>query len=292
MWWDLAFVDVSESVVPDEKGMRLRYAGTCRVCSVKLPKGSDAVYERSTKSVRCVSCVVPIAAAAEPAIQTERAAEDVDSGVPGASARREFERRHARREERVRSKHKRLGGAILALSDDPQSTRAWDTRAVGEERLSARLNELAGHSLRVLHDRRIPRSTASIDHFAIAPTDVYVIDAKRFRGRPGLIVEGGLIPPRVEKLIIAGRDRSKLLDGVLKQAELVGVRGSVGDDIPVRGVLCFVEADWPLIGGPFVTRDVDVLWPKKLYPRLQEQGHWPHVTSPRCTSCSRELRPA
>ena len=271
--------------------MRLRYAGACRVCSGELPKGSDAVYERTTKSVRCVSCVVPNAAAAEPATQTERAAEDVDSGVPGASARREFELRHTRREERVRSKHKRLGGVILALSDDPQSTRAWDTGAVGEERLGARLNELGGDSLRVLHDRRIPRSAANIDHLAVAPTGVYVIDAKRFRGRPSLVVQGGLIRPRVEKLMVAARDRTKLVDGVLKQADLV--RGIVGDDVPVRGVLCFVEADWPLIGGSFTTRGVNVLWPKKLVTQLQEHGSLAARDIARLHELlARELRPA
>ncbi|HEY0645960.1 MAG TPA: NERD domain-containing protein, partial [Nocardioides sp.] len=44
----------------------------------------------------------------------------------------------------------------------------------------------------------------------------------------------------------------------------------VGHDVPVTGVLCFVDADWPLIGGGFTTRGVDVLWPKKLYARLIE----------------------
>jgi hypothetical protein len=37
-------------------------------------------------------------------------------------------------------------------------------------------------------------------------------------------------------------------------------------------VLCFVEADWPLIGGAFTTRDVQALWPNKLYPQLQAEG--------------------
>lgn len=46
-------------------------------------------------------------------------------------------------------------------------------------------------------------------------------------------------------MIVAGRDRSKLVDGVLKQVDVV--HGLVGDDVPVRGVLCLVEADWPLI---------------------------------------------
>ena len=251
--------------------MRLRYSGTCRVCAGELPKGSDAVYERTAKSVRCVTCVLtPNASEAEPFAGPELASEGVEPGVPGASARREFEYRQTRREERVRSKHKRLGGLMLALSDDPQSTRAWDTGAIGEERVGARLNELACDSLRVLHDRKIPHSAANIDHVAITPTGVYVIDPKRYRGRPSLVVDGGIFRPRVEKLMVAGRDRNKLVDGVLRQVDLV--RGLVGDEVPVRGVLCFVDADWPLIGGSFVIRDVEVLWAKKLYPRLQERG--------------------
>ena len=47
----------------------------------------------------------------------------------------------------------------------------------------------------------------------------------------------------------------------LKQADLV--RGALADDaVQVRSVLCFVEADWPLLGGDFVVRDVTVTWPK------------------------------
>ena len=120
----------------------------------------------------------PEVAMIEPAIE-------VDPGVPGASARREFERRAARREEQVRTKHNRLGGLILAVSDDPQSTRAWDTGAIGEERLGTRLNELAGDSLHVVHDRKIPRSTADIDHLAVTPNGVFVIDASATAVGPG-----------------------------------------------------------------------------------------------------------
>lgn len=41
---------------------------------------------------------------------------------------------------------------------------------------------------------------------------------------------------------------------------------------PVHGVLCVIEADWPLIGGAFSTRGVSVLWPRGCIPRLQEVG--------------------
>ena len=38
------------------------------------------------------------------------------------------------------------------------------------------------------------------------------------------------------------------------------------------GVLCFVEADWPVIGGSLATPSMQALWPMKLYPRLQGYG--------------------
>jgi hypothetical protein len=243
--------------------MRLRYPGTCRECGVELPARAEAIYERASRSVRCLvheqvfdSHTADVAA--------------IDIGVPGASARREFERRQARREERIRAKHPKLGGLIHALGEDPQSTTAWATGALGEELLGNRLNELASDELRVLHDRRIPQSRANIDHLAVTRSGVYVIDAKRYKGRPHLKVEGGLLRPRIEKLIVGTRDCTKLVDGVLGQVDVV--RGVIGERAPVHAVLCFVEADWPLFGGSFTTRGVETLWPKRLYPKLQADG--------------------
>lgn len=54
--------------------------------------------------------------------------------------------------------------------------------------------------------------------------------------------------------------------------QLAVVTDIVGPDIPIHGVPCFIEADWPLIGGAFSTQGVQVLWPKKLYPKLAEAG--------------------
>ena len=128
--------------------MRLRYAGACRLCGTGLAARTEAIYERSTKTVRCLVC--------SPA----ETSDTLDPGTPGASARREYERRHANRETRIRERHPKLGGFILAVSDDPQSTTAWSTGALGEERLGQRLNELSSETMRVLHDRRIPGTRA------------------------------------------------------------------------------------------------------------------------------------
>ena len=194
----------------------------------------------------------------------------VETGTAGASARREFERRKAKREQRIRTQHPRIGGLLLAMSEERQSTTAWDTGAVGEERLGKGLDRRACDTIKLLHDRRIPGSKANIDHIAVTANGVHVIDAKKYRGRPHLKIEGGILRPRVERLLVGSRDCTNLVDGVLKQVD--AVRAALAEDVPVRGVLCFVEADWPLIGGAFTTRDVRALWPKKLYAQLQLEG--------------------
>lgn len=250
------------SETADEKRMKLRYAGTCRLCGIDLPARIDAVYERSTRTVRCLAC---------DAVEDEPAA--IDLGTPGGSARREYDRRHERREQRIRAKHPKIGGLILGLTDDPQSTTAWQTGALGEERLGQRLSALASDDLRLLHDRRIPGTRANIDHIAVTPSGVYVIDAKRYAGRPSLRIEGGIFRERTEKLMVGSRDCTKLVDGVLKQVTVV--RDVLPADVPVVGVLCFVGADRPLIGGAFSTRGVRVLRPQKLSGLLAADGPLP-----------------
>ena len=247
-----------------DKRMKLRYAGACRICGTELPARAEAIYERTSKTVRCVECPpspseAPIGLV-DPGL-TEPLADDPAPGVAGGSARREYERRKAKDEERLRQRWGRFGGIAVALSDERQSTTAWERGAVGEERLGARLDALASQDIAVLHDRRIPRSKANIDHIVITRAGIWVIDAKRYKGKPELRVEGGILRPRVEKLLVGRRDCTDLVDGVLKQVDLV--RDLVGD-MPITGALCFVEADWPLIGGAFTTRGVHVLWPKRL----------------------------
>ena len=249
--------------------MKLRYAGVCRLCGTGLPARTEAIYERPIKAVRCVACPTG-AVIAE--VETEAAPGPVDAievaaGVAGSSARREYERRKAKDEQRLRQKWGKLGSIAVALSDEKQSTKAWATGAVGEERLGARLDSLASDTIAVLHDRRIPGTKANIDHIAVTAAGIWVIDAKRYRGRPELKIEGGILRSRVEKVLVGRRDCTMLVDGVLKQIDFV--REVVGD-LPVTGALCFVEADWPLMGGAFTTRGVHALWPKRLAKLLVE----------------------
>jgi hypothetical protein len=251
-----------------------------------------AIYERDAKTVTCVECpAAPPYAAPELGSPSEEgtpaAANDVSpepkaeltevlAGTAGASAKREYERRRDRRDTRIREEHPLLGKLILAVTDDPQSTRAWAVGARGEEVLGERLDKLSfSHpGVLVLHDRRIPRTAANIDHIVVSPSGVFVIDAKRYQGRPRLQVEGGLIRPRIEKLMVGPRNRTKQVDGVKKQAD--HVRSALHDagleQISVNGMLCFIEADWPVFGGAFTVDGIRVLWPKKAVEHLLVPG--------------------
>lgn len=256
----------------NEKRMKLRYPGVCRVCGAELAARQEAIYERASKTVRCVECPTEAALAEEALGELEMDPESAlqESGAAGASALREYERRKTRRDEQIRTRHPKLGGLILALSDDPQSTKAWASGAKGEAALGARLDKQASDSIAVLHDRRIPGTKANIDHVVVTAAGVLVVDAKRYVDkRPELRVEGGILRPRVEKLMVGGRDQTKLVDGVVGQVERI--RTALADEtIEVSGVLCFIDADWPLVGAFFFTRGVRVVSPRKLSKILDE----------------------
>lgn len=180
----------------------------------------------------------------------------------GGSARREHERRVAKDEARLRDAWGPFGGLAVALSNERTSTKVWARGAIGEEKVGATLDKLRSDRVAVFHDLRVPRKTSNIDHIVVTPGGVWVVDTKRYVGkRPELLVEGGFLRPRTETLTVDGRRQDGLVEGVLGQVDVVA--DHVGD-VPVRGVLCFVDSEWPLLGGAFSTRGVAVVWPKRL----------------------------
>ena len=235
--------------------VQLAQPGACASCGIPLAAQAVVVANTTTGHTWCVPCCT--ATEQRPAATANAAT----TGTPGASARREYERRRAADEQRIRNRWGRLGSVAVGLSESRGSTTAWKRGAVGEERLGARLNRVGGDKVAVLHDRRIPGGRTNIDHLVITTKRIWVIDAKRYTGRPERRAEGGLFRPRTERLFIAGRDRSQLVDGLL--AQVGRVKQAVGE-LPVTGVLCFIDADWPLFETAFKLRGVYATSPRRL----------------------------
>jgi Nuclease-related domain len=69
---------------------------------------------------------------------------------------------------------------------------AWRRGAAGERRTARLLAALERHGWAVLHDLAVPGGRANIDHLAIGPGGVFVIDSKQYRGRLQLDPSGQL----------------------------------------------------------------------------------------------------
>jgi hypothetical protein len=69
---------------------------------------------------------------------------------------------------------------------------AWRRGAAGERRTARLLGPLEQLGWAVLHDLAVPGSRANIDHLAIGPGGIFVIDSKQYRGQMQLDGSGRL----------------------------------------------------------------------------------------------------
>ena len=119
----------------------------------------------------------------------------------------------------------------------------------------------------VLHDRAVPGSPANIDHIACAPSGVYVIDAKYYTAEPRVdrLGDGSIL-----RLHVGRADASELVVAIRRQLGIVAeVLADPG--VPVRAVLCFVDAEWPDTNG-FIVDGVGVTSPAGLGELLRSPG--------------------
>jgi hypothetical protein len=204
---------------------------------------------------------------------------DADFGGAGSSASRKADRLREARERRS-SERSALGRAWASAFPSAEDRRRldeeghWRTGAEGEQSLAALLAKRCPH-VPMLHDRAVPHGKANIDHIAVAPTGVYVIDCKRYKGK--IEVTTPLFGK--QKLKINGRDRTKLIDGLAKQVE--HVKAALADaepDVPVQGCLCFVAPEGFLadVGLPVIRtlkiNGYPLYYAKRLAKRLNHPG--------------------
>ena len=93
---------------------------------------------------------------------------------------------------------------------------------------------------------------------------MWVIDAKRYKGK--VAVSKPLFGQ--PKLRIAGRDKTKLVDGLAKQVALVeAAMLEIAPDVPNHGA----DADLPMLG-KLTFKGFPLLYPKSLAKRINAAG--------------------
>jgi hypothetical protein len=123
---------------------------------------------------------------------------------------------------------------LVRPAPDPQR---WLRGAAGEVATATLLERLPAGEWAVLHDLAVPASRANIDHLAIGPNGVWVIDTKATRGRARRGVTGLWLgsrrldtgPVRFEAQVVADRLG-------LPARAVVAVHGDTG--LRRRGVRC------------------------------------------------------
>ena len=131
-----------------------------------------------------------------------------------------------------------LAPLTARLAGESDNEFRWRRGAEGEERTAKRLATLlAKHDVEILHDLRVPGSRANIDHLAIGPGGVTVIDSKLRKGE--LRLSRG-------ELWLGERRRTDLVTSVQKQVAVVrAVLEDAGlGDVNLRGAIC-----WLRVGG-------------------------------------------
>ncbi len=246
--------------------LKLRRPDVCVVCGATLSAGTWASWDASARKVTCVACQRTTAGRAA----AETTQPELDRGRPAASVAREYQRRKLGRETRTRETHPRIGRVLLALRGAPRHEWAFRRGELGEKAVAATLERRTARGPAViLHDRRMPGGRGNIDHLAVAPVGVFVIDAKAIRGKVRVV--GSLFG--ATRLVINGRDRTKLIDGLDRQVSAVRDALAAGGhpDVPVQGVLCFTTADLPMLGTQKMRGHL-LLHPRALAKRLNTSG--------------------
>jgi hypothetical protein len=144
------------------------------------------------------------------------------------------------------------------------------------------LDAARSKGIEVLHDCAIPRSRANIDHLVIGPTGVWIVDAKCYVNKTVERRDVGGWRRTDHRLYVDRRDRTSMIEGVARQVATVRTVLEAGDwaGVPVRGALCFVEADLGWFAKPFSIDGVLVTWRRELLAPIVGGRAVPRIVVP------------
>ncbi len=199
----------------------------------------------------------------------------LDSGTPGGSLQREYERRLAahewrvaERRARVTAAHPWIGRWLIGRAEVPHTTTAFAKGAAVERAVAERFDRELGDSVRFLYNRRLGfgRERRGIDIIAVAPGGVFVIDPNACAGKRIRANRAG------DAFVVDGRLRPALSIGMRRHIDAVAIAVSESP-IPaaeVSAAYCFIDAELPW--GRLLVDNVLATTPRGVVKMLKRAG--------------------
>ena len=224
----------------------LRYGGTCDSCGATIAKREAGWHDAAMKKVRCQSCGPSVDAT----LPSGLAPSPVQSDPVGGSA--------ALREARSRR--------------DPK----WTKGAAGEYLMDLSLHNHLNEGSVILTDRGVPGTKSNIDHIVVAPSGVWIIDSKVWRGK--IEYKSTSMFGMEKRLFVGGKDRTSAVEAIFNL--VIPVAQVIGDkSIPIKQALVFVDGDWSdasaariVTSRPYQHLGVWISWPKAIWKKINEPG--------------------
>jgi len=149
-----------------------------------------------------------------------------------------------------------VGGSAALREAQSQRDPKWLKGATGEYMMDTSLRKRLKDEAIILTDRRVPGAKSNIDHIVIAPTGVWIIDSKKWKGKIEYKAES--LTSVNMHLFVGGKDRTSEVESiyglVIPVAQLIEDR-----TVPIHPALVFIEGDWStaslprfLVGKPYL----------------------------------------
>ena len=224
----------------------LRYGGKCESCGASIEKREVGWHDAVAQKARCKSC----GPGAEEVSSSEvvEVSREVDP-IGGSAALREARTRR-----------------------DPK----WTKGAAGEYLMDRSLHNHINEGAVFLTDRILPGTKSNIDHIVVAPSGVWIIDTKTWRGK--IEYKSTSMFSTEKRLYVGGKDRTSAVEALFNL--VIPVAQLIGDKtVPIKPALVFMNGDWSdastariVTSRPYQHLTVLISWPKAIWKKINEPG--------------------
>jgi hypothetical protein len=169
-----------------------------------------------------------------------------------------------------------VGGSAALRVARARRDPKWTKGAAGEYLMDLSLHNHVNEGSIILTDRQVPGTKSNIDEIVVAPSGVWIIDSKNWKGK--IEYKSATKMSTAKRLYVDGKDRTSAVEAIFNL--VIPVAQVIGDrSVPIKPALVFIEGDWSdtsaariLTSKPYQHLSVWISWPKAIWKKINEPG--------------------